>query len=134
METIAAMAVVIIVGAVATPIASEIFSEYRFTSVTEEVAFEISRARMQAVGQNHFVRFRYSDGAFIRELSDDGVDYVADGASIPLPDGFVAEVGENGPPTFNRSGLAPTSTDIVLRGDGLEKTIHFNVLGRVTIS
>ncbi len=134
-EMITAVAVAGILAAVAAPVASKLVNRYRLSTATSQLAFEIARARMQAVGQNGFIRLRLEGGTYVRQRSVDGVNYVQEGVVMELPSGVVAEVVyPSSGPSFNRQGLAPASTIIVLHNGAGYKTLYTNVLGRVTTS
>ena len=122
-----------IVSGIATPVASQYLERYRFIGATNQLAFEISRARMQAVGQNVFMRIRLDGPYYLRERSLDGVRFVPDGMVTALPKGIEAYVGQTGAPSFNRNGVAVVATEITLHGDHIQKTIRTNILGRVTV-
>lgn len=123
-----------IVSIMTFPVVSSLSSQYDLASATNQVAFEISRARMQAVGQNVFVRLRLAEGRLVRERSADGVTFTQDGPLSTLPQNVSVSVGANGAPIFDRSGLAPATTVITLNNSRGQMTIQTSVLGRVTIS
>lgn len=132
-ELLVGIALVAIVAAVGTPIAAMWRNHYAFTSAVRQMAFEIGRLRMQAIGQNVFGRLRL-DGTnrYVRERSTDGASFVADGPAVNLPPG-VSAFAFGDPPKFNRQGLADTDSWIVLIGYDAEAyaVLHSNVLGRV---
>lgn len=133
-ELVATLSILAIVGAVAVPIFASWRDHYAFDSTVRQMTFEIGRARMQAIGQNAFVRLRLSGaGQFVRERSDDGVTFTPDGAAIALPASMSA-VLEGDAPSFNRQGLANGDSSIVLsdHSSANRATLHSNVLGRVT--
>lgn len=124
-----------VLSAALVPVASTIVGHHRLQAATRQLSFEIARARMQAVGQNAFVRIRLVDGGeYVRERSSDGVTFVADGLPIALPSGQTVSTGESGMPTFNRQGLAASSSTLVVSGPAGQRTLSVNVLGRVTAS
>ena len=123
------------ISLVAVPNASEFLGEYQLISAANQVGFEIARARMQAIGENMFVRIRMLDGGgYVREYSTDNVTYTQDGVAGALPRGIAVTTGTNGPPTFNRSGIATTATTITVNNEQGYKAVQTNILGRVTIS
>lgn len=135
MELLIAVALTVIVGGVSTPVASRLYQHYRFQNATRQLGSEISLARLQAIGQNAWVRIRFlGDKRYVRERSTDGMTYVQDGAETLLPsstNGYTI-----GTLSFNRQGLADAGSWAVLIDNGAESysVLYSNVLGRVTIS
>ncbi len=135
LELLSVLAMMSVVALVAVPKAAEFTGQYQLVAATDQLAFEISRARMQAVGQNAFVRIRLTNTGFVRERSTDGgVTYVADDVPVELPSGIKANAGDTGTPAFDRNGLTTKATTITLTWKSTSKTIRTNVLGRVTVS
>jgi prepilin-type N-terminal cleavage/methylation domain-containing protein len=113
LEVIIALAVAGVIGLIAAPSISATKAQYDLASAANTLAFEITRTRMQAVGQNNFMRVRpLSTTQYVREKSTDGVTYIQDGATTTLPDYVTLTVGETGSPTFNRSGISTSSTTV----------------------
>jgi type II secretory pathway pseudopilin PulG len=134
MEMLVAIGLMLVVSAIATPVASTIFNRYEFTSTVEQMAFEIARARMQAVGQNTPVRIRLTTGGYVREFDALNNNVWAQAEPpVMLPSGITA-TGSLGGPQFNRNGIAPQTTNIIVSGFGQQRTIRTTVVGRVTIS
>ena len=133
-EIITALSMTGIIAMTASPAISTLRDQYELASATNQVAFEITRARMQAIGQGAFVRIRIVDGDLVRERSTNGVSYVQDGAAIKLPGKVTATAGTSGAPGFNRNGLAPTRTAITISNGCTQKTVQTNMVGRVTVS
>jgi prepilin-type N-terminal cleavage/methylation domain-containing protein len=133
-EVLAGIGILGIVSTMTMPVVSTFMSQYQLRSAADQLAFEIGRARMQAVAQRVFVRVRVERDGWVRERSTDGVTYVADNAVVGLPNGITAIVSEGGSPTFNRAGLAQSSTTITLGNTHASKTITTNVIGNVDVS
>jgi hypothetical protein len=134
-ELIAVVALCSIVSAALVPAAAIVIGHHRLQAATRQLSFDIARARMQAVGQNVFVRIRLvSPTQYVRERSADGATFVADGPAIPLPDGQQVAAGDTGTPLFNRQGLAATSTTLIVSGPAGQHTLSISVLGRVTVT
>ena len=133
-EMVTAVGLTTICSLVALPNASKILDQYRLIAAASQLSFEISRAHMQAVGQNLFVRIRMLDaGGYVREYSNDNVTFTQDGPCTQFPAGLVVRTGSSGAPSFNRGGLATAATTIMLSNGSGYKTVHTNILGRVTI-
>jgi Tfp pilus assembly protein FimT len=131
------MAVAMAIGATligtAVPVTGEYLRRYRLSSGTGQVAYDLSRARMQAVAQRAFVRIRFPDSShYVRERSTDNVTFVADGPVLALPSGVSAS-GVTAV-TFQRDGMLPVAVTLTVSNGGLSKTVRANVLGRVTVS
>lgn len=129
-----AVSLAAVVGAVAAPEFVGLVRQYRLTGAAHQVAFDLDRARMQAIGQNSFVRIRFLNSTqYVRETSSDGVNYTAVDSTMTLPGGISA-VSEGTTTSFNKSGMAVAVTTIVLAGGRERKTVSTNSLGRVTVS
>ena len=134
-ELIAVVGLCSLLSAAMVPVASVIVSHHRLQAASRQLSFEVARARMQAVGQNVFVRIRLvGTDQYVRERSADGTTFVGDGPPVSLPAGQQVTAGETGTPVFNRQGLAATSTTLFVSGPAGHKTLSINVLGRVTVS
>jgi Tfp pilus assembly protein FimT len=133
MEMLVGVSTMMVLSMVAAPVAKTYLQRYQLTATAEQLAFEIHRARMQAVGQNLFVRIRVANGQYVREQSSAGVTYTASDEVVDLPDGLTISAGTAGGPRFNRNGIAnATSTITISRGDD-HKIVKTNLVGRVTI-
>jgi len=123
------------IAATAVPAASKILQQHRLAGVSRRLGFEIARARMQAVGQNCFMRIAvFGNNLYRRESSTDGVTYQSAGEVTMLPTGFTMQAGGTGTPRFDRQGLAPAATAITVSGPQGSQTISTTILGRVTTS
>lgn len=133
-ELLVSLGLMATLALIATPVLSAFTGHYQLQAASEQLALEIARARMQAIGQNVFTRVRVANAQYVRERSTDGTTYVADDAMVSLPRGVTAVVEAGGSPSFNRSGLAPLTTTIIVQSEHGTRTVRTNVLGRVTIS
>lgn len=132
-EAIVAVAIAGIISLMAAPNLGSYVKKYRLVGTTNQIAFDIARARMQAVGQNVFVRIRFLDAThYMRERSTDGTTYVADDISAALPSGITAPDAPS--TTFTRNGVATAATRINVTNGDTTKRIDTNILGRVAIS
>jgi Tfp pilus assembly protein FimT len=132
-EALVALAISGIVCLIAVPSASSYMRQYRLVGATDQIAFDIARARMQAIAQNVFVRIRFQDpGHYVRERSTDGITYALDDVSSVLPSGITAP---EAPTTiFNRNGVAAAATTVLVTDGRTTKRIDTNILGRLAIS
>lgn len=133
LEMLVSLAMMAIVLGVATPSLTKLYNQYQMEGLSRQVALEISKARMQAIAQNRTVRLRLKSlYSYVIEASEDGATYTPVSDTIDLPPGMLM-IG-TGSPTFNRQGMAPASTLLILV-KGTEYTrISTTRLGRVTRS
>lgn len=126
------MALSSIAAASVVPVASTILTHHRLGAATREVAFEIARARMQAIGQNAFVRIvMQGQDRYGRERSLDGVTWQPDGEMRQLPKGVTLTPGSSGLPRFDRQGIGTSSTTLTVRNAAGQRTLFTSILGRV---
>jgi len=135
-ELIVGMAIAASLAGTAAPMASALLNQHRLVTTARRLGFEIARARMEAVGQNVFVRIALvGTGQYKRERSaDSGATWVGEEPPISLPTGFTLAAGDTGTPRFDRQGMAQASTRITVSGPSGQLTVAVNVLGRVTTS
>ncbi len=135
-EIVIVMALSSIAAVSVVPVASTILNHHRLSTATRELAFEIARARMQAIGQNAHVRLvAIGSNSYMRERSTDGgTTWVADGALRELPSGIAIATGDTGMPRFDRQGIGTASSVIMVSGPAGVKTLTTNILGRVQTS
>jgi prepilin-type N-terminal cleavage/methylation domain-containing protein len=132
-EILVTIAVMLIAAAIAVPNAARLVASYQLYAAANDVAFEISRAKMQAVAQNQFVQLTVREGTLLyRQTKSSSTASWTDAAGfVKLPHSTSASgVG----PTFDRNGLASSAGMIVVRNGVGSKAIAYNILGRVTIS
>jgi Tfp pilus assembly protein FimT len=135
-EVLMVIAIATALAFAATPGVSAILNLHRLDASARQLGFEITRARMEAVGQNVHVRITLVGSTqYKRERStDSGATWAADGVTTSLPPGFYLTPGGTGTPRFDRQGLAQASTTITISGPSGLKTVSINVLGAVTTS
>lgn len=133
MEMLVGVSTMMVLGLVATPVATTYFQRYQLTAAVEQFAFEVTRARMQAVGQNRFVRVRVTADGYVREQSTNGITYTAADVPVDMPDGVNISAGSDGGPRFNRNGLATVTTYVTIARGSDYKVVKTNLVGRVTI-
>lgn len=131
-----------ILMAVAVPKMSAYRASFDLNRAAQDIAFEVGRTRMLAVGENTPARIKFGNSAtglfalasdFTVERSADGVTFQAVGSKVKLPKNVQVYAF---PPSlrFNRQGLA-TSTAAFYIFNHLNswKIVSVNSLGRVTI-
>jgi len=130
-QMMVAMVMASVLGATAVPVTGQYLRLYRLSTASDQVAFDLARARMQAVAQSVFVRLRFPDSThYVRERSPDNVTFAADGPVLALPNGVSASGATT--ITFQRNGMIPSSVSLTLSNGTSSKTVRTNVLGRVT--
>ena len=135
MELIAALAIWAAIAGVAAPAASRIFKQHQLATTARRIGFEIVRTRMQAVGQNRYMRIALLGNAqYQRQSSEDGITYVADGEAVTLPIGFTVSAGTSGTPRFDRQGLGTATTIITVNSPRGQQLVTTTILGGVKIS
>jgi type II secretion system protein H len=132
-EMLVVTAVMAVVASIAVPSAVRLVAIYQLSGAVNDVAFEINRAKMQAVSQNTFVRLVVKDGGTLyRQTAPSSSGSWTDATGfVRLPRNTSAS-GTG--PTFGRNGLASSGGVIEVRNGAGAKTVHYNILGRVTIS
>jgi Tfp pilus assembly protein FimT len=135
-EVLMVVAIAMALALAAAPGVGAILNLHRLDATARQLGFEITRARMEAVGQNVNVRITLvGSNQYKRERSSDsGATWSADGVTVSVPAGFALTAGETGTPRFDRQGLAPNSTSIIVFGPSGLRTVAINVLGAVTTS
>ncbi len=134
-ELLTAMGVVAVLLTVAAPGLPRYVAQFEITGSASQIAIDLQRTRMKAVGENAFYRLVFSDtGSYYRQASQDGATFVDDGAAIALPSG-VRFVGSVPQVTFNRLGTVAADATVTLTNAlGMTKTLRINTLGNITIS
>jgi prepilin-type N-terminal cleavage/methylation domain-containing protein len=138
-ELLTAIGIVAVVGLAAAPKLGELRSQYELGTAANQLAFEITRARMQAIGQNVIVQLvAVGDSQYKRETSTDGEEFDLDGL-VSLPSHVSLSVdGDEGSVVFSRGGYAAGARTLTLSrqvgGRMMHKTIRVSTLGRVTVS
>jgi prepilin-type N-terminal cleavage/methylation domain-containing protein len=132
-EMLVTVGVMAVVASIAVPNAVRLVSIYQLSSAANEVAFEIGRAKMQAVAQHTFVRLVFKDGGTLyrQTASSSNGSWTDATGFVRLPRN--TSVSGTGP-TFGNNGVASSNGVIEVRNGAGAKTVQYNILGRVTIS
>lgn len=130
-EMVVTLSVVSVVASLALPATGGLLDRYRLSSAVSQVAMEVTRARMQAVGQNRWVRLKMTSDGIVREVSGNGTTFTQDGNAAPLPTGVEIMFGGSGGPKFNRQGIASNSAYVLMTNSQGNRVLWVNVLGRV---
>jgi prepilin-type N-terminal cleavage/methylation domain-containing protein len=138
-EMLTVVAVTALLAGIAAPKLSSLSERYRLSSAVQEMAFDIGRARMQAIGENVYTRVRMGNtsrgGVYWIEKSEDGVSYAIDGPFNFLPKGVAFSTMPSVIPSFNRLGLMPATSSMLLHNTRSEqKLIRVTTIGKITVS
>lgn len=142
-ELLVGVALTGILTAIAMPHISGFRASYDLTRAAQQMAFEVARGRMLAIGENNYVRVRIGAGTgsgyilatdFTLERStDSGATYQAIGRTTSLPRSISMWAY---PPsvTINRQGLSSSSLNLYLFNSQYQwKIVSVSSLGKVTI-
>ncbi len=135
-ELLTAMGLAAILFAAAAPQLPMYWAQLELSGSAKQIAIDLQRARMKAVGENAFYRLVFNaDGTYVLQSSTDGgVTFVNDGMAVVLPLG-IQFTGTLPRPTFNRLGTATADAAVTLQNvSGATKTIRINTMGNTTIS
>ncbi|MBI3785534.1 MAG: prepilin-type N-terminal cleavage/methylation domain-containing protein [Deltaproteobacteria bacterium] len=146
-ELLTGLAIVSIVAAIALPGFSSLTARYQLTQGAHRVAFEVGRARMKAIGENAYIRVRFTNATssnpapnqqgaafWLEKSTDSGANYLADGATQYLPNGTAFNSIPSAYLVFTRQGLTSQAASISIRNStGSTKTISVTTMGRVTV-
>ena len=87
-ELLTAMGLSAVLLAIAAPRLPTYYAQLEVAGSAKQIAVELHRARMKAVGENAFYRLTFSnDGTYIRQASQDGATFTNDGPTGVLPTG-----------------------------------------------
>jgi Tfp pilus assembly protein FimT len=128
-----ALSIAGVVASMAVPSSGGLLNRYRLSSALSQFKMDVSRARMQAIGQNRFVRIKSKPSGYAREISTDGVNYTQVGGTESLPKGVSIQFGSYGGPAFNRQGIASAATVMVISNPQGFRVVVINVLGRLEV-
>ncbi len=137
-EVLTVVALGTILCAIAVPNFVSLSAKYQLTGAAQQLAFDVGRARMKAVGENVYCRVRFatgdSGGSYWLERSNDGTTYSVDGVTTQLPQQVWFSALPEVIPSFNRLGVG-TGTSVIglVNSKGQSKTVSINLLGKVTI-
>lgn len=112
-----------------------IAERYRLVGAANELAMEVSRARLQAIAQNASVQLNGTSSSFHREIDPGGQGFsLVPGSEITLPRGVTLSASPGLPLVFDRKGLAAQATTFSVMSGAGTKTVSVNLIGRVTVS
>jgi prepilin-type N-terminal cleavage/methylation domain-containing protein len=133
-ELLTAMGIASILMLAAAPQLPTYWAQLQIANAARQVAMDLHRARMKAVGENAFCRVVFnSDNTYLRQSSPDGATFAADGAVSALPKG-IRFTGGLPQPTFNRLGTTGADAAVTLVNSlGKTKSVQVNALGNIAI-
>jgi Tfp pilus assembly protein FimT len=133
-ELVVALEFGAIIALMGVPNVNAFFARYQLMSASNQLGFDITRARMQAVGHNRFVRIRMLSGTqYAREESPDGNTW-SNQVTTKLPNGMTSTTA-SAEVRFDRGGFAAVNNSIVVKNNLQQaKTVVTSVVGRVSIT
>jgi prepilin-type N-terminal cleavage/methylation domain-containing protein len=137
-EILTAVVLVALLAGIAAPNLSALAVRNQLDGATQQLAFDLSRARMKAVGENVFCRVRMGNtdagAVYWLETSEDGLSYALASSLKHLPKGIRFAGLPSQVPRFNRLGLTPTTSNISLtNAHEQSRLITVSTIGRVTV-
>jgi prepilin-type N-terminal cleavage/methylation domain-containing protein len=137
LELIVVMAIVAADALILLPKVNGLYAEYQLMSASTQLDADLIRARMEAIGENRYVRIRVtSNTQYIREKSSDGATWAADDVVSQLPGG-VTTTTTTAKVQFDQKGYIYNSVNntIGLRNTlSQQKNLSTSLIGQVTIS
>jgi len=121
-----------VVAVVGAPNVFEFYATYQLKSLSGQLGFDIVRARMEAIGQNKYVRIKILSGTqYVRQVSSDGNTWTTE-ATRTMPTGVTlgwatAEV------RFDKRGFGTVTNLMWVISGGHWKFIWTSVIGTITL-
>ena len=141
-ELVTAVGVVAIVAAVGVPQLAAYNAQYRLTSAARQLAVDLTRARMKAIGENLYVRVQFGSNnvgtlgqgnTYQLAVSNDGTTYTNFGQPVALPSG-VSFYALPSQVSFNRQGFASAPTTVWAYNYRYQwRVVTLNSLGKATV-
>jgi type II secretory pathway pseudopilin PulG len=134
-ELVATLAGVTVLTAVAVPVMQAQLAAFNLSGATRQVAGDLMRTRMRAVGENATYRVVYSSTQYQLEKDVAGV-FVPQGGPILVPDGIALSLKSKGNVTFRPSGWVETDTPLsvlITNAEGATKEVTISFGGQVEI-
>ena len=119
-----------VVAAVGAPKVFDAYAFYQLKATANQVGFDIARARMEAIGQNKYVRIQMQSSQYLRQVSNDGSTWTTE-TTRTLPNNVSAY--SNSEVRFDRRGFATVNNWMLLMGGGRYRWIFTSLIGRSTI-
>ena len=132
-ELVVALVFAAILGLMAAPNVGALFAKYQLMSASNQLGFDVARARMQAVGRNCFARIKMQNATqYARETSTDGNTW-SNRVTTNLPKGVTA-APTSGEVRFDRRGFATVNNSIALSNTAQQaKTVRTSLVGQVSV-
>jgi len=138
-ETLTVLVIFAVTSMIALPSLGRLLQHYRLSNATNQVAFEIGRARMQAVAQNRAVRVRAeadthqvcrqfrntTSGQWAPATCSEATDFINLSGETVVTGTF---------PEFDRTGQANSAVTLVVQNSAGQMRIRVGILGRVSLS
>ncbi|MCX8071788.1 MAG: prepilin-type N-terminal cleavage/methylation domain-containing protein [Candidatus Binatia bacterium] len=141
-ELLTALGVVSVVAAVSVPQLSAYAVRYRLSSAANQLAVDLARARMKAIGENLYVRVQFGaqnigtlgyGSTYQLSTSNDGVTFTNVGPPTSIPSG-VSFYASPQTVTFNRQGMAGGPVTVWAYNQAYQwQVITMNSIGKVWV-
>ena len=141
-ELVTAVGVVAIVAAVGVPELAAYNAQYRLTSAARQLAVDLTRARMKAIGENLYVRVQFGSNSvgslaqgntYRLAISSDGTTYTSFGDPVQLPAG-VSFYALPTQVSFSGQGFATAPATLWAYNHRYQwRVVTVNSLGKVTV-
>lgn len=138
LELLVVVALLGIVGAMATPNIGAWRAQWRLAAAARQVVMDLKVARTRAIADvgGHRVRFAVAGANYQHQVQTSGGLYVDEGVAVSLPDGIMilACTASGAAIGFRPRGNAGTFGTITLRNEsGMVRRIVIDLVGRMRI-
>lgn len=130
-ELLVALSLFVVLSGMAAARLPAFFQLHQVARASQQVATDLVRVRMAAIGRSAQHRMIFSAGGYQVQVNNGG-NFANDGVAVMLPSG-VAFVTVPSALTFSPVGLLSSGATLVVGVNGGNKTIQVNELGRVVV-
>ncbi len=121
-----------VVAAVGTPTVFNVYANYQLRSMSSELAFDIMRARAEAIGQNKYVRIKQiSSTQYTRDTSADLTTWTTE-RTVTMPNGVTIGPG-TAEVRFDKRGFGLVIQTMWVVSGGRLRYVTTSVIGKVTL-
>jgi prepilin-type N-terminal cleavage/methylation domain-containing protein len=133
LELLVAVSVAVVLAGIAAPLIPAQYRQYQLSAAAQQVAGDLTRARMKAIGESAAHRLSLGSTSYYME-SASGTGYQTEGGTVSLPKGTSLQSAPSNI-EFNPIGLllAASTVNVVVTNGERSKTVTVSELGRVTI-
>jgi prepilin-type N-terminal cleavage/methylation domain-containing protein len=133
-ELLVGLSLSVVLASIAAPFMPAYYRQFQLSSAATQLATDVMRVRMQAVGKNTQQRITFTSQSYQVQVAS-GTNFINDGAAVSLPNGTYFQAAPVGGLTFSPLGLPlPPAALSVAVGNGVStKTVSVSEIGRVTV-